>query len=332
MVATATSTSSRRTCSTVTAEKCGWTRLRSAGATFPATRLEGAVFRHPFLERDSLGILADHVTLEQGTGAVHTAPGHGQEDYVVGPTVRHRDVYCPVDAAGRFFRAEGAAGHLPEELIGKTVWEANPIVIEILQAARRAARRMKRSSTAIRTAGAATIRPSSAPPSSGSSAWSATTCASDALEAIRHVKWMPDLGRGAHLQHDRRRGPTGASRASACGACRSSSSTATAAASRSPIATILDRVVELFAEHTADVWYERTAAELLPAGHDVRQVRRRGVQQGNRHSGCLVRFRIEPPRGAHASEPTCPGRPISTSKAATSIAAGSTVRCWWAWG
>ena len=59
-------------------------RLRKSLATFPGAKLEHAVFRHPFLERDSLGILADHVTLEQGTGAVHTAPGHGQEDYVVG--------------------------------------------------------------------------------------------------------------------------------------------------------------------------------------------------------------------------------------------------------
>jgi Isoleucyl-tRNA synthetase len=53
-------------------------------ARFTGSQLEGAVFRHPFIERDSRGILADHVTLEQGTGAVHTAPGHGQEDYVVG--------------------------------------------------------------------------------------------------------------------------------------------------------------------------------------------------------------------------------------------------------
>ncbi len=44
------------------------------------------------------------------------------------------EVYCPVDAAGRFYRAEGAAGRLPDELIGKTVWEANPIVVEILKA------------------------------------------------------------------------------------------------------------------------------------------------------------------------------------------------------
>ena len=96
-------------------------------ATFEGSKLEGAVFRHPFLERDSLGILADHVTLEQGVGAVHTAPGHGQEDYVVARKY-NINTYCPVDAAGRFFHAEGADGRLPDELIGKTVWEANPIV------------------------------------------------------------------------------------------------------------------------------------------------------------------------------------------------------------
>src|SRR5262245_44818312 len=67
----------------VTAAKAGWNDY-AVVATFPGERLEHSVFRHPFLERDSLGILADHVTLEQGTGAVHTAPGHGQEDYVVG--------------------------------------------------------------------------------------------------------------------------------------------------------------------------------------------------------------------------------------------------------
>jgi len=61
----------------VTAEKCGWKDVRTL-ARFTGDRMEHTVFRHPFLERDSLGILADHVTLEQGTGAVHTAPGHGQ--------------------------------------------------------------------------------------------------------------------------------------------------------------------------------------------------------------------------------------------------------------
>jgi len=116
-----------------TAEKCGWREYREL-ARFPGASIEHSVFRHPFLDRDSLGILADHVTLEQGTGAVHTAPGHGQEDYVV---ARQYGIatYCPVDGAGRFFHAEGASGRLPDELIGKTVWEANPIVTGILQSA-----------------------------------------------------------------------------------------------------------------------------------------------------------------------------------------------------
>src|SRR6185369_326415 len=113
-----------------TAENCGWTEYRTI-ATFVGAAVEGAVFRHPFLERDSAGILADHVTLEQGTGAVHTAPGHGQEDYAIGRQYGI-PVYCPVDAAGRFFHATGAEGRLPEQIIGKTVWEANPIVVEIL--------------------------------------------------------------------------------------------------------------------------------------------------------------------------------------------------------
>jgi len=65
-----------------TAEKVGWSDY-SVAAAFTGEKMEGTVFRHPFLERDSLGILADHVTLEQGTGAVHTAPGHGQEDYAI---------------------------------------------------------------------------------------------------------------------------------------------------------------------------------------------------------------------------------------------------------
>ncbi len=116
----------------VTAEKCGWQDYHVLAAV-PGSKLEHAVFHHPFLERESLGMLADHVTLDQGTGAVHTAPGHGQEDYAIG---RHYGIetYCPVDASGRFYHASGAPGRLPDAIIGKTIWEANPIVLEILRA------------------------------------------------------------------------------------------------------------------------------------------------------------------------------------------------------
>jgi isoleucyl-tRNA synthetase len=86
--------------------------------------LEGLVARHPFLDRESPLVPADHVTLEAGTGLVHTAPGHGQEDYDVG---RHfgLEIYSPVDESGRFLPAVEGLG-------GLTVFDANPRVIEMI--------------------------------------------------------------------------------------------------------------------------------------------------------------------------------------------------------
>jgi isoleucyl-tRNA synthetase len=86
--------------------------------------LEGLRFRHPFLERDSPVVLGDYVTLDAGTGVVHTAPGHGWDDYLTG--VKYGlDIYCPVDEAGRF---------LPEveRWAGQKVFEANPAIVSFL--------------------------------------------------------------------------------------------------------------------------------------------------------------------------------------------------------
>lgn len=74
--------------------------------TFKGKELERVVARHPFLERDSIVILGDHVTLESGTGCVHTAPGHGMEDYEVGLKYG-LPILSPVDNQGKF-TAEGA--------------------------------------------------------------------------------------------------------------------------------------------------------------------------------------------------------------------------------
>src|SRR5579864_1866794 len=87
--------------------------------------LEGIQFRHPFLDRTSPAVLADYVTLDQGTGIVHTAPGHGAEDFVTGQKYG-LEAYAPIDAHGRYL--EG----LPEYK-GKTVFQANPIVVELLR-------------------------------------------------------------------------------------------------------------------------------------------------------------------------------------------------------
>ena len=110
----------------VTAEKCGWREPRTI-ATFSGDRLEGTVFQHPLLERDSLGILADHVTLEQGTGAVHTAPGHGQEDYAIGqkygiPT------FCPVAPAGRRLLPAASARAAPSSTLTLPAGTSDPAI------------------------------------------------------------------------------------------------------------------------------------------------------------------------------------------------------------
>jgi isoleucyl-tRNA synthetase len=88
--------------------------------------LEGLKFRHPFLELEVPGVLADYVTLEQGSGIVHTAPGHGAEDFYTGQKYG-LETYAPQDDAGRFI--EG----LPEYK-GQTVFEANPRIVGLLRA------------------------------------------------------------------------------------------------------------------------------------------------------------------------------------------------------
>ena len=90
-------------------------------------------FRHPFLERDSLGILADHVTLEQGTGAVHTAPGHGQEDYVVGAAVRDRNL-LPGGCGGPLLSRRGRGGRAAGRTDRQDGLGGQPVVVEMLRA------------------------------------------------------------------------------------------------------------------------------------------------------------------------------------------------------
>ncbi len=87
--------------------------------------LDKALARHPFLEKDSLVMVGPHVTADTGTGLVHTAPGHGREDYEIGLQYG-LEVYSPVNEAGRYDSRF-------KEFEGVSVWDANPKIVEKLK-------------------------------------------------------------------------------------------------------------------------------------------------------------------------------------------------------
>lgn len=244
-----------------TAAKCGWGEPKIV-ARFHGEKLEGAKFRHPFMDRISIGILGDHVTLEQGTGAVHTAPGHGQEDYVVGQQYG-LEVYCPVDGHGRIFDP-GTNATVPAELIGKSVWEANPIVISILKekGALMGQENISHSYPHCWRCHHATIFRATEQWFIGMDNNALRT---NALEAIKNVSWMPLWGEQRISNMVSSRPDWCISRQRVwgvpivvfyCDKCRH------------PLTDkkILDSVVDQFAVHSADIWFEKTAAELVPAG------------------------------------------------------------------
>jgi isoleucyl-tRNA synthetase len=99
---------------------------KSVVAIFPGERLDRVTFQHPFLDRQILGVLADYVTTEQGTGAVHTAPSHGPDDFATGKRYE-LPLTCNVDAQGKLRNYDG----LPFD--GMFVQKANPVIIELVR-------------------------------------------------------------------------------------------------------------------------------------------------------------------------------------------------------
>ena len=105
----------------VLSDELGFEKTRIL-VTFPGKKMEGLEARHPFIDRESVFVLADYVTLDQGTGCVHTAPGHGHEDYLTG-IAAGLDIYTPVDSEGKFIPQVEKYGNM-------NVFEANAIITE----------------------------------------------------------------------------------------------------------------------------------------------------------------------------------------------------------
>jgi len=221
-----------------------------------AARLEGARARHPWLERESQVILADYVTLEAGTGLVHIAPGHGQEDYDSGRRYG-LETYSPVDDNGRF---------LPEvqEFAGLSVWEANPRIIELLQA-----RGALLGGAEISHSYPHCWRCKRPIIFRATEQWFISMSANDlrakALAAINQVEWIPRWGRERIYGMVENRPDWCISRQRAwgvpivafhCQGCRQVILTQ----------EILDGIIALVRREGADGWFARPAAQLLPPG------------------------------------------------------------------
>jgi len=95
--------------------------------SFPGSKIDKITAQHPFLDRKSIVLTADFVTMDTGTGCVHIAPGHGEDDYWLG-SKNGLSILSPVDDHGRFTDEAG----LPE-LVGKYVFDANSDIVNLLR-------------------------------------------------------------------------------------------------------------------------------------------------------------------------------------------------------
>ncbi|MFZ5863584.1 MAG: isoleucine--tRNA ligase [Nitrospirota bacterium] len=231
-------------------------------AKFKGAALKGWTFSHPWLDQPSPIVLGTHVTLEQGTGCVHTAPGHGQEDYVVGMEYG-LDVYAPVDNRGRFTNDAGP-------FAGQRVLDANLAIIELL----RSRERLVHASTighsyphCWRCKNPVIFRATEQwfiamdQPISGGQ-----TLRERALEEIDRVTWVPRWGRERIVGMMTNRPDWCISRQRVWGvpivafACQDCGASLTS----KPIA---DHVAELMERgEGSDLWFSKSSDELLPTG------------------------------------------------------------------
>jgi isoleucyl-tRNA synthetase len=242
-----------------TIESCKLTGATVA-ARFPGRQLEYATFAHPFLDRSILGVLANYVTTEQGTGAVHTAPSHGVDDFYTG-TKYKLDQRTKVDEAGRL--QEG----LPE-YDGKTVFAANQPIIELLKS-----RGVLMAEAKIEHSYPHCWRCHNPVIFRATEQWfiamdskvEDSTLRQRSLDEIKKVKWIPAWGEERIsnmiatrpdwcISRQRIWGvPIAVFFCEGCGKLLESKKSHTA-------------VVDLFAREGADAWYIKEAKDILPAG------------------------------------------------------------------
>ncbi|MBI5599287.1 MAG: isoleucine--tRNA ligase [Deltaproteobacteria bacterium] len=237
-------------------EKFGFKEYEITEGTWTGQQLEDIVCLHPFIERESRIILGGHVTTEAGTGCVHIAPGHGQDDYELG--LRYGlDIYAPVDDNGKFTQ------EVPE-FSGQLVSNANKGIIELLE---RKDALLKEEP--LRHSYPHCWRCKNPVIFRATAQWFVSMeeggLRKRALEAIDAVNWIPSWGRDRIynmvlgrpdwcISRQRAWGvPIPALRCKGCGKSFLDDG-------------LIDRLAGVFEKEGADVWFSKGIEELLPPG------------------------------------------------------------------
>ncbi len=234
-------------------------------ATCMGEGLEGLKLQHPFYEREVPVILGDHVTSEAGTGAVHTAPGHGQEDYVVGARY-NLPVDNPVDGNGVF---------LPNTPLfaGQHVFKANDEVIEVLKA-----KGALLHDEALRHSYPHCWRHKTPIIFRATPQWFISMdqkdLRSDAMKAIKKVQWLPEWGQARIEGMIEKRPDWCVSRQRTWGVPITLFLHKESGELHPATAALIESVAKRVEETGIDAWFELDAAELL--GDEVDQYEKVG--------------------------------------------------------
>jgi len=244
-----------------TIEACSLTGAKTI-ARFSGNKLENTTFAHPFLDRKILGVLADYVTIDQGTGAVHTAPSHGADDFYTGTRYK-LDQTCNVDEAGRLRNG------LPE-YDGKTVFQANEPIIELLKqrGALMAQAKLEHSYPHCwRCHNPVIFRATEQWFIGMESQLYGSTLRQRALDEIKKVKWDPAWGQERISNMIATRPDWCISRQRVWGVPIAVFFCGQKDCNHLLLSPEVNRaVVELFAREGSDAWYKREANDILPPG------------------------------------------------------------------